>query len=123
MVRHLRGSLRDADGPVAAESQRPAHVVVTARFSREYIETDRRPAPSRHAVDLIPCGADLRATDAQGEVRYQDAIGGRRGASMTGIGRHGLVVIRSSHEDLSDPTSQDRKSTRLNSSHITISYA
>src|SRR5437773_11282911 len=45
MVRHLRGSLRHADGPVAAESQRPAHVVVTARFSREYIETDRRPAP------------------------------------------------------------------------------
>src|SRR5256885_13288430 len=24
---------------------------------------------------------------------------------MAGIGRHGLVVIRSSHEDLSDPTS------------------
>src|SRR5207244_7762385 len=44
------------------------------------------------------------ATDAQGEVRYQDAIGGRRGASMAGIGRHGLVVIRSSHEDNTDTT-------------------
>src|SRR6266566_8562799 len=105
MVRHLRGSLRHADGPVAAESQRPAHVVVTARFTRESIETDRRPAPPRGTRSTSSPAKPRGATDAQGEVRYQDAIGGRRGASMAGIGRHGLVVIRSSHEDISDPTS------------------
>src|SRR5439155_22449870 len=105
IVRHLRGPLRDADGPVPADYRRPAHVVVTARFTRESIETDRRPAPPRGTRSTSSPAKSRGATDAQGEVRYQDAIGGRRGASMAGIGRHGLVVIRSSHEDISDPTS------------------
>src|SRR5439155_1527843 len=72
--------------------------------------------PSRHAVDLIPCGADLGATDAQGEVRYQDAIGGRRGASMAGIGRHGLVVTahqKVRHELTMQPAQEGRSARWL----------
>src|SRR5438552_563981 len=122
MVRHLRGSLRDADGPVAAESQRPAHVVVTARFSREYIETDRRPAPSRPAYPPLRRPGEGGATDSKGEVRKQNGSGGRGGASRAGIGRQALVVLRSSHEALSAPPAHlltptaTRKRTRLTSS-------
>src|SRR5207302_4269864 len=56
----------------------------TCNCNRQILEGIHRDGPkayptSRHAVDLIIRKADLRATDAQGEVRYQDAIGGRRG--------------------------------------------
>src|SRR5437667_55154 len=38
-----------------------------------------------------------------------------------GVGSHGFLKL--SHDDFRDVVEQDRKSTRLNSSHITISYA
>src|SRR2546428_391625 len=101
MVRHLRGSLRHADGPVATESQRPAHVVVTARFSREYIETDRRPAPL--AEEVVPYVID-------GLVHHEDGSGNHT------VLNPGSVLVVTAHEEvrheLTMQPSQEGRSAR-----------
>src|SRR5437773_7649166 len=95
--------------------------------------------PRRPGSRLLPCTTLFRSTwqdlpryvwrhSPQEEEAEEE---GRRGGEGSEGGRAvrafwvaGIVLLGAAPDDPGDPEgSQDRKSTRLNSSHITISYA
>src|SRR5207302_10815731 len=93
------------------------------------------PARAPHTLslrDALPICPDVAVHDAQRGERERDEVAAAPGGPRLRRGRHGAVAgaRRRSARDKSQvadlrraPATADRKSTRLNSSHVKISYA
>src|SRR5690606_40052584 len=95
-------------------------------ISRDAIYPDLHHFPTRRSSDLRR-RARLRRRGARSgrrlaAVRFQPPVG-RRGGDLRGRADRGAVVGHDDTATVTEVTLADRKSTRLNSSHVKISYA
>src|SRR5690606_40461345 len=90
----------------------------------------RRSFPTRRSSDLAPgwtptpCSAPCWNVRAEGNLRKTLRLG--KGGAVAGMqtrDAEGRAFARSGRQEADATAQRDRKSTRLNSSHVKISYA
>src|SRR5439155_17310516 len=113
----------DADTKMIAQNERER--LMKEQFLKHFRRGSAAGTPSkvllRFGRNHLPRGYDARGISTLGNFIAEFAVGeGRKTFNVGAFGAGGKATL---HGDTWDADERDRKSTRLNSSHVAISYA